>query len=82
MSHSHSHERGQGQGHTHTLRLSPRTLIGAQSGVVMSEYLICTIAVAFALFAPIPGLNETAFTFMLDALRSFQANTTYLMSLP
>ena len=57
-------------------------LSSAQRGVVLSEYLICTAAVAFALFTPIPGLDENAFTFMLDALRGFQANTTYLMSQP
>ena len=53
-----------------------------QRGVIITEYLVCTLAVGFALFTPIPGLNDNAFTFMLDALRSFQANTTYLMSLP
>lgn len=53
-----------------------------QQGVVMTEYLVGTVGVAFALFAPIPGLGESAFVFLLDALRGFQANSTYLMSLP
>ncbi len=53
-----------------------------QSGSAMSEYLIGTAAVVIALFAPIPGLNESALVFMVDALRGFQANTTYIMSLP
>ena len=48
----------------------------------MSEYLIGTIGVAIALFIPIPGLNESVLMFMVNALRGFQANTTYLMSLP
>ena len=53
-----------------------------QSGSAMSEYLIGTAAMVIALFAPIPGLNESALVFMVDALRGFQANTTYIMSLP
>lgn len=57
-------------------------VISRQNGVVMTEYLVGTVGVAFALFAPIPGLGESAFVYLLDALRGFQANTTYLMSLP
>ena len=53
-----------------------------QDGVVMTEYLVGSVFVAFALFAPIPGLGESAFVFLLDALRGFQANTSYLMSMP
>lgn len=53
-----------------------------QSGTAMSEYLIGTVGVAIALFIPIPGLNESALMYMVEALRGFQANTTYLMSLP
>ena len=53
-----------------------------QAGVVMTEYLVGSVFVAFALFAPIPGLGESAFVFLLDALRGFQANTSYLMSMP
>ena len=53
-----------------------------QSGTAISEYLIGTVGVAIALFIPIPGLNESALMFMAEAVRGFQANTTYLMSLP
>ncbi|MFK8084143.1 MAG: hypothetical protein AB8B97_27985 [Granulosicoccus sp.] len=53
-----------------------------QSGIVLTEYLIGTLFVALALFAPMPGLGESAFTFLLESLRGFQANTTYLMSMP
>ena len=64
-----------------TIEMKGRVISG-QDGVVMTEYLVGTVGVAFALFAPIPGLGESAFVYLLDALRGFQANTTYLMSLP
>ena len=53
-----------------------------ENGVVISEYLVATVLVSLALFAPMPGVGESAFMYMLDALRGFQANTTYLMSRP
>lgn len=53
-----------------------------QQGMVLSEYLVATLFVVIALFAPVPGLGESAFVYLLEALRSFQANTTYLMSIP
>lgn len=61
-----------------------RQVINAQcqSGTAMSEYLIGTIGVVIAVFLPIPGLNESALMLLVDALRGFQANTTYIMSLP
>lgn len=52
------------------------------SGMVLTEYLIGTTFVAIALFAPIPAVGESAFEFLIGALRAYQANTTYLMSLP
>ena len=58
------------------------TISVEQQGIVLTEYLVGTAGVAFVLFAPIPGLGESAFVYLLDALRAFQANTTYLMSMP
>lgn len=55
---------------------------GTQAGIVLTEYLIGTIFVTIALFAPMPGLGESAFVYLLESLRAFQANTTYLMSMP
>jgi len=54
----------------------------SHSGIVLTEYLVGTLVVAIALFTPVPGLGESAFGFLLDALRGFQANSTYLLSLP
>ncbi|MFK7860456.1 MAG: hypothetical protein AB8B64_16675 [Granulosicoccus sp.] len=56
--------------------------VSRQAGMVLSEYLVGTLFVAIALFAPVPGFGDSAFVFMLEALRGFQANTTYLMSMP
>ncbi|MFK7996040.1 MAG: hypothetical protein AB8B87_18020 [Granulosicoccus sp.] len=53
-----------------------------QTGMVLTEYLVGTLFVAMALFSPVPGLDQSAFIYLLDALRGFQANTTYLMSMP
>jgi|GEM_PF-1624482 len=54
----------------------------AQSGFVMTEYLLATLLTVVVLFMPIPGLGESAFIFLINALRGFQANTTYIMSMP
>jgi len=64
------------------MRYQDQVIRKYENGVVMSEYLVATVLVSLALFAPMPGVGESAFMYMLDALRGFQANTTYLMSRP
>ena len=54
----------------------------AQRGIVITEYIVGTLLMGLVLFTPIPGIGESAFNYLLDSLRGFQANTTYLMSLP
>ena len=54
----------------------------SQQGIVITEYVVGTLLLALVLFTPIPGIGESAFTYLLDSLRGFQANTTYLMSVP
>ena len=53
-----------------------------QLGLVMTEYVLATLLIGIVLFTPIPGVDESAFTFIVNALRAYQANATYLMSLP
>ena len=53
-----------------------------QRGMVVTEYLLGTLLMGIVLFAPLPGMGESVFVFLLDSLRGFQANTTYLMSMP
>ncbi len=53
-----------------------------QSGSSTVEYAIGTSAVIASLFLPIPGFDASLITVFLDALKEFQDNTTYLISLP
>jgi len=53
-----------------------------QSGVVSVEYVLVSLVVAGALFLPMPGLQSSIVDILLEALRGFQANTTFLLSLP
>lgn len=53
-----------------------------QAGSASVEYVLVTLAVMTALFFPVPGLDVSIVDYFLDALRGFQANTTYLLSLP
>ncbi|MEE9321480.1 MAG: hypothetical protein V3U76_13600 [Granulosicoccus sp.] len=52
------------------------------SGAASAEYVVVTFVVIVTLFVPIPGMSESLVGLVLNALRGFQANTTYLMSLP
>lgn len=53
-----------------------------QLGSASVEYAVVTTVVIGVLFAPLPGLDASIVDYTLDALRGFQANTTFLLSLP
>lgn len=53
-----------------------------QAGSVIIEYCVVTVAVVVALFIPLPGIDASLLTYLSDALRLFQANSTLLLSLP
>jgi len=54
-----------------------------QRGSATIEYFIGTVAVVVSIFIfPVPGFDAPLVTVFLDALKAFQDNTTYLMSLP
>lgn len=53
-----------------------------QAGSASVEYVVLTVAIVAALFLPLPGLGESLVSMMVTALRDFQANTTYLLSMP
>lgn len=55
---------------------------GLQRGAVMVEYSIVTLVVVMALFLPLPGLQDSLITTVMDALRQFQSHTLLLLSLP
>ncbi|MFT4729927.1 MAG: hypothetical protein ACI9UN_004449 [Granulosicoccus sp.] len=53
-----------------------------QRGAVMVEYSIVTLVVVMVLFLPLPGLQDSLITTVMDALRQFQSHTMLLLSLP
>lgn len=53
-----------------------------QKGTVMVEYSVVTLVVVMILFIPLPGLQDSLITIVMDALRKFQSHTTLLLSLP
>ena len=56
--------------------------IPKQRGSASVEYVLVIVAVVFVLFVPIAGEGRSAVDLLLDALRGFQANSTYLLSMP
>ncbi len=56
--------------------------IRPQNGSASVEYIVVTSLIIAALFAPIPPFDVSLLDWFLDSLRAFQANTTYLLSLP
>jgi len=57
---------------------SPR----GERGATSVEYVLVTALAVFVLFVPVDGDGRSALELLLDALRGFQQNTTYLLSLP
>lgn len=53
-----------------------------QSGSASIEYIVLSAMVISALFIPVPPFDVSLVDWFLDTLRAFQANSTYLMSLP
>lgn len=53
-----------------------------QQGSSTVEYAVGTGVVIASLFLPIPGIDASVITVFLDALKAFQDNSTYLISLP
>lgn len=62
---------------------SRRPVPSRTGGSASVEYAVVTFAVVTALFVvPVTPAGETALAWLLEALRLFQDNTTYLLSLP
>ncbi len=53
-----------------------------QRGYILAEYVLVTAILVAALFLPVPTLGTSVVDWLLDAIRGFQANSTYLLSLP
>lgn len=48
----------------------------------MVEYSVVSLITVLTLFVPLPGLDESLLNTLLTAFRDYQANTTFLLSLP
>ncbi len=53
-----------------------------QRGSASVEYVLLTLTVVGILFLPLPGMDESLVNTLVSALRQFQSNTTFLLSLP
>ncbi len=53
-----------------------------QSGSASIEYIVLSAMIISTLFLPIPPFDISLVDWFLDTLRAFQANSTYLLSLP
>jgi hypothetical protein len=56
--------------------------INQQSGHVITEWLVVTLLITMALFAPIPGTDQSAVAVLMEAIRDFHESNSYLLSLP
>ena len=54
----------------------------ANLGSASVEYSVITLIVITVLFLPLPGLEESLVSSFVTALKQFQSNTTFLMSMP
>ncbi len=52
------------------------------SGHALTESLVLTFIVLAAIYMPLPGIGESAFIWLANALKSFQAHSLYLIALP
>jgi hypothetical protein len=53
-----------------------------QQGHVAVEWVIVTLVMVVALFAPIPGTEQSAVGLMMQSIRDFHASNSFLLSLP
>ncbi|NND90585.1 MAG: hypothetical protein HKN42_06945 [Granulosicoccus sp.] len=46
------------------------------------EYTVITAIIVMTLFVPVPGLGHSVIGMLMSSLVRFQANSTYLLSMP
>lgn len=57
-------------------------MIAKQQGHVLTEWVMVTFVVVMMLFAPIPGYEQSAVGLLMESLRDFHKNSSFLLSLP
>jgi len=53
-----------------------------QNGHITIEWVMVTFVMIIALFAPIPGTDQSAVGLMMQSIRDFHASNSFLLSLP
>lgn len=53
-----------------------------QSGMVYIEYALSTLVLLVFLFMPVPGNDHSIVDIVMDSIRDFHRNSSYLLSLP
>lgn len=65
-----------------TLSTMNKVMYSAQTGHVSIEWVVATLIMVMALFAPIPGEDQSVVGVLMMAMRDFYASMTLLLSLP
>ncbi|PID42073.1 MAG: hypothetical protein CSB48_11750 [Proteobacteria bacterium] len=53
-----------------------------QAGHVITEWVILTFLITTVLFAPIPGYDQSVTAMLMESIRDFHKNSSFLISLP
>jgi len=53
-----------------------------QVGAAYIEYVVSTLILVILLFSPLPGLDHSIVDYVMDSIRDFNRNSSYLLSLP
>lgn len=62
--------------------MNPAQSKNPEAGHVTTEWVLVTFAVTIALFLPIPGADQSVAGMMMEAIKGFHANNSFLLSLP
>jgi len=68
-------------GNSQRIRIHP-IVRRMHQGSTSVEYAVVSLIVITVLFLPLPGLDESLVSTFVMALKQFQSNTTFLMSMP
>ena len=54
----------------------------SQAGFAYLEYALSTLVLLILLFAPLPGLDQSIVDIVMESIRDFNRNSSYLLSIP
>lgn len=67
---------------TKNTQIMPKSILQKSGGYIAAEWVILTFVMVMALFAPIPGQEQSVAGLLMSAIRGFYSNMTLLLSLP